>query len=1623
MNLTLTDAANLKIEDSEIGGHFTYDGPGFILEDVVFDGDAHFTRDTTANEQLLGSNIYHGDATFINKGTGYLMFRTSDTYHGDATFIATSTGQLRPGNYSTNTFKGNIHANDPAKVTFGLDYAGSKVVLNGDGTQTISADSAGTIAFRDLEINKSQGSAFLERNVSILDSLILTDGIIYTDTFFIEIKDNAKAVGAADTSYVEGKVKKTGNEAFTYPVGKNGHYRPMGISAPSSTSAEFIAEYFESNSDWVYDHSSKDATIDEISRNEYWGLDRTATTNTVDVTLYWDTITACHFDSIDSLRVASWDGVKWKNLGNGGTTGDTNAGSIITNSASSNYFSFALGTTDFFECLLCNEATILPSSDSCYGDIALSSGSLWFMVEATNDALLEIEEPGVLAFGDIDSIYIYEGNDCQNLYLVESRDVTDPLDYFQNRPFPIQEGNTYFIQVVTDTLGDYFDLCLRGGGGPTDPITYTVCNSTQNCNYVCNPSFEDTTTNVIYTGSLQMSQINRATPWYSPIQTSPDYFNAFDNPDCPPNTTTTSNCLGVPINLLGHQPAYHGHGYAGIIADDMDSPWREYLQQQLRDTITAGKYRLSFFVSRADTFSVALNGLGMLLSQDAVTNNGQSGINATPQLVTDTMVTDINNWIELADTVSLGGGETHLTIGCFFGPPDLQVDTMNMPWLSYDHSQRDEWSYYYIDQVSVIPVLEVSAAPDTICYGHFSELTAQSVEGSSYLWSTGDTTKVIGVVPDSTTEYTVEVTTPLGCTLYDTVTVVINGAPLYQCCRQRILNKIYDETYTPDGSGNDTLGLLDDLLVSNYTISNDTIVIDETFTVNGNLTLDSCVVIMQSEASIHVNSPYTLTITDSTHIYACDSMWQSIVIPAGAHLDFNQGSKIEDGINAVVVTGGTYTIDNAIFNRNYVHLSVIGSSNPAYDPGDITNSQFNCKNLNPFGLYFNCRRPYEYTRTHMAVSLAGRMDFEFGSVNNPNLVEWADFGIYSSGREGWFYHSNTKGPQITVVGDTLNKIDYGIVSVQGSDVLIEDNYFTEIDEIGIVASNHESEDIDIFGNEFTDRVNAGIVCFNNRLSDIFIKENDIDFAYNIDSTGYGITIWELVPNRGTKVNVRNNTITKAVNGIWTNNLLGTILLDSLTSTVYVGNNDVTQDKPTSAGAYSGILLNNTGTSLVIDNDVSQYYSNQNWWEAGIRQDGGNTTFLFCNNTHDIGCGMFISGDVRPFELLVRNTFSDNERAGLLLNHGAIGVQGGYNKPNLNEWDTTTTWNASLPSIVNYDYTSPPINPFLSLIWGAIPTSNSNPWFPPTVSNVEDGTATDPVPFDTAMDVQPIGCPYFYPPRSLDTLNQMRDSTLLLINSTDSLHTLADTTQRWQVLYGLYQYLPMDTTLLNADTVIQNFYDSCDAGNMGQLHRLMEALGDFAKFSANQLDDYQDTLNDMTADNQGELRIKQVLEILLDNIEDDTTITGTQITTPRDIAELCPTEEGQGVYMARAYLLEVDTVPFNASYWNDCEAFVPPPSPRRPAPHSSGEESGDVTAFRLYPNPNGGRMQLAYSGLRGQAVFELHDLAGRTVARYTLNEGSGLIIINEEKLQSGMYTYQVTGQQNVKLKTGKVVIHR
>ncbi|WP_296623165.1 T9SS type A sorting domain-containing protein [Marivirga sp.] len=217
------------------------------------------------------------------------------------------------------------------------------VALSGSNALSIRGDSV--VIFNNLEINNTSTSGIsLQQKVHIRGEVIFTQGIIYsTATNYLVFNNLATATAASNNSFVSGPVFKTGNQAFTFPIGNGSEYAPVAISAPMLDTDQFKAEYFAEDAGLLFNPESKDDSLHHISGCEYWQLDRTAGISEVNVTLSWAT-RSCGVGNLADLRIAHWDGANWKNEGNGGTTGSTLAGTIISSNPLVNFSPFTLAS-------------------------------------------------------------------------------------------------------------------------------------------------------------------------------------------------------------------------------------------------------------------------------------------------------------------------------------------------------------------------------------------------------------------------------------------------------------------------------------------------------------------------------------------------------------------------------------------------------------------------------------------------------------------------------------------------------------------------------------------------------------------------------------------------------------------------------------------------------------------------------------------------------------------------------------------------------------------------------------------------------------------------------------------------------------------------------------------------------------------------------------------------------------------------------------------------------------------------------------------------------------------------------------------------------------------------------
>lgn len=347
VNWTL-NSASLTVANSTFNGPVTLSAPTLTINTTTFNNTALITF-TGNGTSTSGGNTFNNTAQVTCNGTGTLRFgNTADTYNSQVTFTSLQ-GTLQPAYNATSSFKGNVivESTGGAQVVFGSNTNG-RAQFNGTGNQSITMTGSTTPVFNRVTINKTTGSFDFNAPLTIGVNMTLTNGIVTATSAAPVIFNNAATTsGASSISFVDGPVRKIGNQAFTFPVGDatDGVFRSIAISAPSNTTDAFTAEFIRGS------HGHTDPTtfgsgLVTVNNCEFWTLDRTAGSSNVTVTIGWNTTQcAITITDINQLSVARWDGTQWVNEGNGATTGNTSSGTVTTAGTVSSFSPFALAST------------------------------------------------------------------------------------------------------------------------------------------------------------------------------------------------------------------------------------------------------------------------------------------------------------------------------------------------------------------------------------------------------------------------------------------------------------------------------------------------------------------------------------------------------------------------------------------------------------------------------------------------------------------------------------------------------------------------------------------------------------------------------------------------------------------------------------------------------------------------------------------------------------------------------------------------------------------------------------------------------------------------------------------------------------------------------------------------------------------------------------------------------------------------------------------------------------------------------------------------------------------------------------------------------------------------------
>jgi hypothetical protein len=317
------------------------------------------------NNFSLGSDLTFNNVNLINTNAATSkVFRIINsgsivrtlTINGDLTISSSSileitgAGATAPGGGKLHLL-GNLN-NSGTILTTGVASTVNDFELDGVSNQNITNTGTFSGARMVFIMNNFAGATLLSP-LTLPGNLTLTNGIIKTtSSTLLTMIDNATYAGGSMTSFINGPMKKIGDEGFIFPIGEGLEFARIEISnGGAGISTEFTAQYFRGNPRVVIGSPYETPAINHMSVKEWWTLDKNGV-GTKNVKLYTRTFTDATL--LTDLRVLRWDGSIWVNEGILTSSGTPGAGTV-TSLLVSNFFAagtptpFTFGSVTSFE--------------------------------------------------------------------------------------------------------------------------------------------------------------------------------------------------------------------------------------------------------------------------------------------------------------------------------------------------------------------------------------------------------------------------------------------------------------------------------------------------------------------------------------------------------------------------------------------------------------------------------------------------------------------------------------------------------------------------------------------------------------------------------------------------------------------------------------------------------------------------------------------------------------------------------------------------------------------------------------------------------------------------------------------------------------------------------------------------------------------------------------------------------------------------------------------------------------------------------------------------------------------------------------------------------------------------
>lgn len=273
-----------------------------------FSSDISFNNVDLISTNNIGFRIRTGASAGV-----YTMTVNGDLNIGSTSVLEITGNTVTAGNGGRINLKGSLN-NQGTLTTGGLSGTINDFELNGTSNQILISSGIFSGPRLVFIMNNSFG-ATLNSPLTLQYNLSLSSGKITTSaTNLLTMADNATYTGGSATSFIDGTMKKIGDDNFIFPVGKGSIYAPIGVSGSGGAiSDEFTAEYLRTNPQSI--HGACPAAcaggLDHVSYVEYWKLNQDVGTSAKQVSLEVHALSFCKM--LANTFVSRWNGAQWTN--------------------------------------------------------------------------------------------------------------------------------------------------------------------------------------------------------------------------------------------------------------------------------------------------------------------------------------------------------------------------------------------------------------------------------------------------------------------------------------------------------------------------------------------------------------------------------------------------------------------------------------------------------------------------------------------------------------------------------------------------------------------------------------------------------------------------------------------------------------------------------------------------------------------------------------------------------------------------------------------------------------------------------------------------------------------------------------------------------------------------------------------------------------------------------------------------------------------------------------------------------------------------------------------------------------------------------------------------------------